>query len=1089
MSRGCTVGIDEVKQKPAFIEKLVKTADITNEGIVRGFLELVYESAGSAQDNLIHFSNMPKKLIEYGRMYIPAIEKNYKNKKDISVYDVIGELNKTPELYHVLVKKIDQELRILANFKDTSHAKVKRLIKNNVGFLNYYANITGFEKFHSNLIFQTIGHVEFQGDKSHFYKQHGYMNDLENANERITFSNKAYYTATDKVIRKTSQFFADMSNKLVNPDDLNKYVRMYDNSNKDSMRRMRAEISKKVKGDQSAISQVTAITQKYYNELQKMNYGMSPEKASVLMKQHPKNIDGKNGLAFFKDHPELEYQPLYEGARPIPAYLSHIANVGDRMTHQILDGRMHSIRKYAKTNDDVKAVQMVMRSVASNVTDAMKLLHPAEIYLLKKFNSEYGGEGVFNPNTKGYVPSSEDDPVTMLFANKGNSVNAFRKVNLLGNADFKEKDTGTFIDSWTTNAKQFMYLTERLSEFSTKRTEKILLTVRNSKGQTFGDLNRKAYHVIHRDIVNVEKDFIHSYDNKGTKQSDTFIAFKGLVQSMIGVMGTSILATAGVKNGVAGGIGLAATFGSDLVTLSKQYAGDLKDSTYKGDIAREIKRYLAWEAPMATKSDDILVYEGRNLSKKALLPDVLTTITEKLGKVSEFNSNGTIFQLTPFIGGAIKEHLSFDATENYLGVFNNCLLHDFTKTTMEAWMKVNPVESFDTPAKFKEAMTLEIRRVIRDNEDMSVVANKEAIGNFSNYAKPRWSFAILRNADSYPKVLLGAIAATSHMFKQVLALNTELINRNIVTLSGTGSFKRALANFKSPAVKSAGVGGVGLLALALYDVMTYFDDDPDTPTSSFTEGLYPESMTTAMFKRTLRYGAALVGGKLLPEDLNKEALGLLEYVGGVGLSRFIAKANKPDASLGDLFSGFEVKSQAQDLMSTLVAPAAVFQGVFDKKESLRDFKSRLYSAMGANADFPIFGALLSTSNDNMKLMANTATIAKTLVQYNQSDNTYQKARYGENIKNELQKNVIRMFESSIYFTREHYDHLYKHNIRSYNSDWDEWTYDNKRAYRNTYPKKDYSIASSLQYQMSQGRALRKNTLLYALIRKNKVTNQ
>jgi len=939
------------------------------------------------------------------------------------------------------------------------------------------------------MTYTLLGPLEVVGEKSHFFKQHGEINNLESDSERITFANRGAFTAMNEVIQKTSVYFADKTNKLVDPDELNRYVKSFDNSNEYGEQRLRELLLTKFDGDRDSVNLVTNVAKEYFNELQKMNYGYPIEEAAELMKSHKDNPDGKNNLAYYKDNKGLLYQPIYDGAEPIPVYLSTMANIGVRLSKQILHGRRKAIMTYGRSGNYDADIRLVLQHSSKGIKGAENIIHPAEVYFLKKFNYEYGGIDTFNPKTVGYVPAKEGDPLMNMFEEAKGHANVFRKIGSLGHSDFKPKDDSSFVDGWTTTTKQWLHLVERLSEYSTKKTEKMLLTNRNRDGKTFGDVNPRAYKIINRDIDAVMGDFQRSFDGDSRKNSEFFYSFKGLVQSLIGATGTSILATAGIKNAVAGSIGLAATFGLDFPKMVKKYKADIVADTEDGKIAREISRYLHWEAPVATKTDDIIVYDGKVIQKTEMLPRVLDMVTEKLSQFSQFNSDGSIFKMMPFIGGAFKKYVSFNATENALTAHNNCLLHDIVSTHMKQWREANPVGSM-TKQQHADAMALELNRVIRENENITSVQNKEAIGNFSKSAKPRWTYATLRDAETYTAVIAGAVASMAYMFKQVMPLNTELVNKAFVSMTGGGNPVRALRNMSSKSIKTAGAGGFLMLGLALYEMLEDDDDDSSNPISPMMQGLYPESITTAVAKRTLKYGLAIVNGIPIKGDaLNKEAISLLSFAGGVGMSNFLTSLYKENVMGQEIKNRFSVKQYGQDLLSALPTGFNIAKGVFDKKVSIYDFKSSIYHALSSNTNMPIIGPILSRSNDNLKLIGNVSIMAKAYWHSLQGANVKENTTYGKERKQVFDQMLLKALDSSLYFKSSHYENLRKIKEREWKSKWENYNRTNKIRYPKSYTRKDYSVAAQIQRQIMSGRAINKWTLQNIISRNAEYNNK
>ena len=1090
----CDVGYAESKIKESYFSKVLGGSKAKDKNIVEGYLEMVYTKNGTARDNLLNFSKIPQDIKSYAMEYIPKAKEMFKDKSNVKVEDVIAVLDENPDSYKKLIYKIHEELRVLSHIQGSNYDKAKRDMREDVGFLNYYANISSFEKLHSQMAYWLLGPKDVFGEKSHFFKQHGMVNDLEADNERITFANRGAFTAMNTTIQKTSNYFADKiiinDKKPVSVDELNTYVKAFDNSNEYGENRLLETLNKKFDGDKESVRLVTNVAKAYFDELQLMNYGFPIEEAKQKMLSFKDNEDGEDNLAFYKANKDIMYTPKYKGAEAIPVYLSVMANIGTRLSKQILGGRKDAITRYGGTSDYKANLRLVLKDTGHEVKAAENIIHPAEAYFLKKFSHTLGGDDSFNPKTGGYIPSKEGDPLSNMFEEAKGHANVFRKIGSLDHSDFKAKDGTSFIEGWTTNTKQWLHLVERLSEYATKKTEGILLTNKNKDGQTFGDVNPKAYNIINRDVEAVMRDFQRSFDGGSKKNGEFFYSFKGLIQSLIGATGTSILATAGLKNAVAGGIGLTATFGMDFPGLVKKYKADILMQNEDGEIAREVRRYLHWEAPVATKTDDVIVYDGKVIQKTQALPKAIDWATDKLSKFSKFNSDGSLFKLIPFIGGAYEKYASFNATENALNSYNNCLLHDIASTHMTSWREANPVGNYKDTAEYNEAKSTELNRVIRDNENITSLKTKEAIGNFSKSAKPRWTYSLLRDAETYTQVITGAIGAMAYMFKQVSPLNMELVNKALVSVTGGGNPVRALRNMSSGSIKTAGVGGVGMLALALYEILSDEDDDSMNPVSPMMEGLYPESMTTVIAKRTLKYAAAMIAGVPIngTDEIHKESIQLLKFAGGVGMSSFLTSLYKENVMGQTIKNKFDVKHFGQSVMSLVVAPVDLAKGIVDKDVSIYDFKSKLYHTLGYLSDTPIMGPLLSRSNDNLKLIGNFGLAAKAYWHSIQGETPKERTTYAKQRKEIFESMILKAMDSALYFKTSYYDDVKKIKEREWRSKWEDYSRKDKLNHRSSYTPKDYSVAAQIERQILQGRTINQWTLKNIISRNAQYNN-
>ena len=349
-----------------------------------------------------------------------------------------------------------------------------------------------------------------------------------------------------------------------------------------------------------------------------------------------------------------------------------------------------------------------------------------------------------------------------------------------------------------------------------------------------------------------------------------------------------------------------------------------------------------------------------------------------------------------------------------------------------------------------------LKQYLDDNSEAIFTMVKEAVGDFSKYAKPIWSWKILRDADTYNAVLRGGIASLLYMFKQVEAVNMHVLNRL------GGALLHPMKNeFDSPA--SAGAA-LGVVLLTLYDYLTRKEDE--IPRVGLLLGASPTGNTLTAIEG-LKGFIKVVGNMPVSEQEANDIAGFWRLVGGVPFGASMRPGK--DLIDGDMKQVIDNFAINMDMGYGFFK--AVASGIFEKHDTqeLYGFNKEMSDALAENT------ILFGQSNDVLALIKDGAFITNAIYSTLTSKNKRDTALLVKQAKNKVQNSIVKMLGGSIYFGPQHYKDLV---YRPFDYENDSFLLDNwkKRTY------KSYPETEALAFAMERYLNIPKNWVYKSALR-------
>lgn len=1038
------------KIKTKTIDLLSKPSKEDNREFVKDFLNLLYDNTNiGILNNLKATDQIPASMDMYVEKYTGF------RRDEINGVPVEGSASKklltdgTKEDFLRIKNIAEQELLMVAGMGlnpkvvtdelesgrelSTMYGNIYHMVKRgDAGFL-------GLGKFLGE---ETL--ANYFGNKRFFMRQNARVANVDMSAETIDTRVNNYIYQSGEMYKNISSFFVEPG--LISRDELNKYVKYFDGRMEGGIDDLKTILHDK-HGD-SYIDENNTIAAKdkafeqikaYHSELMKFNYGDTPEKAMEAAGDSPNSYYTNNRVMYTAP----------DGSQ-VPCYLSFVYGVGKGLTDIILDkGRQGKLISVTGANNISDAIRTIFSNTNKYIKDE-KLLHDSELYVLDKFLL-----GNFKPSFKGYTPASTEDPMLSLIGADNAKFNGlFGRVGFFEHAKGVSKDPDSDVyEAWLSSTQAFHTMATRISDYSAQKAKLDIIEdygVRDE--EKFAKFNPTAYDIIKHDAQRRVNKYEDQFDNK--KQISSRVAsLKRLASSFVGLVGTSILATAGMVNIGAGAMGLSLRFGvKNVADMVGQYKNDLGKDGIDGDVASAIKEFTKWDAPVTGKSESLVANYGSINDDK--INWVMNAVSEKIGALNKWNTDGAFLKLIPFVRNILPKYLSFNATEERLSSYSNCLLHDRVKGHIKSLLS-NGVITTDDVKNRSDAYRNHIRKTIDDYKDLAFYDTKSAIGDFSNSAKPAWATETMRDATSIVGVIGGTIATMGYMFKQVEFINSGLINRTMSALGiGTGknvfSPKRLLANLSTD-TKTASVGGaMMMMLLAAYNELG--ERDEDIPRIQYLQSLDVTQMPRTVANSVIGATAKFLFNIPMSERQTKANADLLNWFAGVGLSGVSRSVLGEDNVIKDILT--PVDDNIVNIMMDIP----------DLTVDSKSFKTRMMTELGSYAKYPMIGPLLSHSNDNLKVLTNLAINAKSAYNAIMLDDEVESAKEWTNVGKNISKSLDRLTSSSVWFPRSHWEKIYSNKRDTDDYDRLDW---NKKYYSG-YNKNMYTITDNLLTSLSRG---------------------
>ena len=635
------------------------------------------------------------------------------------------------------------------------------------------------------------------------------------------------------------------------------------------------------------------------------------------------------------------------GGESIPTFLNFILNTGDRM-HAVIGKRTSSLHDIEK------------------VTQGL-----------------FGPDGKFQIRANNYMPSNKDDILNSITGNTafsklyGDVAFLKQRQTLLDN---HEAEPVKFMDIFTNNIKAFQHYANRVSEYSTARVMKDSM----KDNLEFQEANKTVY----KSISHFADTIIKDYEKAPEVVSENVQSFKKLAGAAAGLVASTILMNSAPANYAAGAITIMSRLGiTKPWKMRSAYKSALTDTDFKGDVAREVKNYFTNFSPFSKVSDVIT----KDTSMKEIgVNNIMDKISNAMLSVSD-----TL--VTKGIMGSIPgfRWLAFNESENRLLSISEALAYDgAAKAAQMAKDAANrDGKSFNT-RDF-------IRTYLKDSSDAVFTMTKESVGDFSRYAKPIWSWKILRDANTATAVITGTLATMTYMFKQVEAVNAHVLNRV------SHAIKYPMKNeFAAPA--SAGMG-IGIALLAMYEWLAKEEDNiprvglamKSSPTSGYLGAV-----------RGLKGMIKVVGNQPVSEQEANDIADFARTVGGVAFgSMYRGDAAMPEGGLKNVVDNFSFNMDfGVGFFKTLS------DGLFQEHSvgEVYEFDKAMKDSLNKNT------LLVNLSNDPIRFVEDAAVAANALYSSVVADNPKQQAGLIKTFGRKIGQTFQRMLGASVYYGPEHY---------------------------------------------------------------------
>ncbi len=422
---------------------------------------------------------------------------------------------------------------------------------------------------------------------------------------------------------------------------------------------------------------------------------------------------------------------------------------------------------------------------------------------------------------QGYIPSSKNDILNQIASDKTFS-RLYGDVSFLKQRqtmlDGKDNTPINFMEVFTNNVASLQHYVGKVSEYSAARN----MQDRMYENPSFNEVNPVAA----RNIRYFADTLVKDYEEPASLVSPTVQSTKKVTGAFAGLVASTILMNSAPANYAAGAITMMARLGfTKPWKLRSAYSSALKDASTSGDIARETRQYFMSYSPYAKISDII--------TKDTSMKDI------QINKVMDAVSNAALSISDKFVSKGIMgsipglRWLSFNESENKMLKISEALAYERINRNYQ--LKVDGLKEGETvdPKDF-------VKKYLAENSETIFTITKEAVGDFSKFAKPVWSWKKFRDAKTAGSAIMGGMMTMWYMFKQVEFVNAHVLNR-------VGhAVKHPMKNgFAPPA--SAGMA-MGVVLLSFYEWLIEQEEFHNYPRSNLAASANPLSNSATVIR-------------------------------------------------------------------------------------------------------------------------------------------------------------------------------------------------------------------------------------------------